>query len=136
MKFFVFSQILFLSVSGLLLSGCANQIPKGSSKTLYTIAETLEITQADLSKDVQLRLDQKLLFNLEPNPEELGTWMLVDYDNRHLLLLNDTPRVASGNWGLLLQARALGSAEVQIRFVPLTENSTPKNYTFPISISR
>jgi hypothetical protein len=120
----------------MLITGCVSEMSKGSAKNLYTIADILQVNRADLGKDIQLKLDQKLFFNFEPDPEHLGDWELVQYDNRHLLMLNDHPYVESGNWGLLLQARALGFSEVELRFTPVDENEKPQNYIFSISISR
>ncbi len=119
-----------------LLAGCASQMSRGSSKSLYTVSEVLDVHREDIGKSVQLKLDQKIFFKMDPNPDKPGQWSLVDYSNRVLLLLSETPRVESGNWGLLLQARAMGSGEVTLRFTPFDENAQPETATFEISITK
>ena len=117
-------------------SGCAHQMSRGSEKSLYTISGVLEVFRADLGKDIQLRLNQSLLFRLEKDPALDGHWELVDYDRQLLLLLSDTPRVKPEEWGLLLQARAYGRGELKLRYVPAGEGETPRETTLAISISR
>ena len=116
--------------------GCISEMSRGSSRTLYTIAGVLEVRHDDLGKDIQLRLDQKLFFNLQNDPETPGQWTLVDYEGRTLLLLSETPRTAPGFWGLLLQARGLGSAYVTLRFTPTDEGKPPQEINFEIAIRR
>jgi len=120
----------------LLFAGCASEMGRGSTRALYTIADPLEVRRDDLGKDIQLRLDQKLLFNFETGGEHPGHWKLLDYNNRILLLLSDTPRVAPGFQGFLLQARALGGGEVSLRFTPSDEGRQPQDVKFSISVRR
>lgn len=109
---------------------------RGSDKSLYSIAGVLEARREDVGKSIQLALDQKLLFKLETKGEEPGSWELVSYEHPPLLLLSDTPKMEAGYWGLLLQARAIGSASVKLRFTPADESQPPKDVTFAITIHR
>lgn len=140
-----------------LFSGCASDMGRGSSKSLYTVTEVIEVHREDIGKTIQARLDQKIFFNFTPYPDRLGQWAVKEYTNRTLLMLSDTPRVPVANWGALLQARALGSAEVTLTFTPYSETaperatgempdapatprsttpSQPETVTFEISITR
>jgi len=136
MKSPVINVVLSSLVLGFLLSGCTSEMPKGSAQSLYTIADTLEVTKGDLGKSIQLKLNQKLLLNFESDPAQLGNWELVQYDNRTLLLLSENPRLPSENWGRLFQARVLGFAEIELRFVPQDENIPVQKHRFSISITR
>ena len=117
------------------LMGCASEMSHGSSKTLYTIADVLEVHREDIGKEIQLHRDQKLFFNFSKNPDEAGSWKLVDYSKRTLLLLSESPNVSAGAWGLLLQARALGSGEVELVFTPEDEALPSRTIKFEMSIS-
>lgn len=119
-----------------LMVGCAQQMSRGSQRSLYTIAGTLEVFRQDLGKDAQMRLDQQLLFRLEKNPELDGHWALVEHTPGVLIVLSETPRVQTGEWGLLLQARALGRGEVKLRYLPSEEGQAPRDYTLEISVVR
>lgn len=142
LSFFYLSSAIFqlrsplLILAALSLLGCASEMSRGSSKALYTIADTLEVHRNDIGKEIQLHRDQKLFFNFSKNPDEPGSWKLVDYSKRTLLLLSETPRVSPGDWGLLLQARALGSGEVELLFTPDDEALPSCNIKFETSISR
>ena len=130
-------KCFFAGLTALLLfSGCAAEMGRGSARTLYTIADPLEVHCNDIGKNIQLRLDQKLLFTLEKDEENPGRWELVDYDKRTMLLLSETPRVAVGFQGFLLQARVMGSGEVTLRFIPAGEDKPPRDVKFEISIRR
>ena len=118
----------------LFFSSCLSGMKRGSDKSLYTIAGILEVKREDAGKSIQLALDQKLFFKMDKTVEPAGEWELVSYEHPPLLLLSETPRVESGYWGLLLQARAFGNAEVKLRFTPHDENQPPKDVTFSISI--
>ena len=132
-----FNKFFFAALAGLLLfAGCASEMGRGSTRALYTVADPLEVRRDDLGKDIQLRLDQKLLFNFETGGEHPGHWELLEYNNRILLLLSDTPRVATGFQGFLLQARAMGSGEVSLRFTPSDEGQQPQDVKFSISVRR
>ena len=109
---------------------------RGSEKKMYTIADTMEVNRKDFGKSIQLRLDQKLFLNLENDPDKPGQWELVDDDRRILLLLSDSPRTASGFWGVLLQARYLGSGSLKLRFTPTNENEKPEDFEFEILVRR
>ncbi len=109
---------------------------RGSARALYTIANVLEVRQGDIGKDIQMVLDQKLLFKFENNEKEPGQWELVDYEKRTLLLLSETPRMESGFWGVLLQARALGSGKVVLRFTPGEDGKQAEEVPFSILIRR
>lgn len=119
-----------------LIFGCASEMGRGSGKSLYSVADVLEVHPEDAGKSIQLTLNQKLFFNFEVNPEETGQWSLENYDRRVLLLLSDTPRVASGGWGVLLQARALGYGDVTLKFTPEDEGKPPRTVVFDISIRK
>ena len=133
MKFLSYANALLFT---LFVTGCASQIGKGSSKTLYSIAGVLEVNRQDLGKDIQLNLDQKLFFNMDTTQEMPGQWSLAEYDNRILLLLSDTPRVESEHWGVLLQGRFLGSGEVVLQFTPTDENLKPQTFHFSVSVRK
>jgi hypothetical protein len=120
----------------LIFSGCTSGMSRGSERSLYTIAGVLEVHREDIGKDIQLVLDQKLLFSLEADPEAPGQWQLEDYDRRTMLLLSDTPRVPSDHWGVLLQARAMGSGYVKLRFVPDDTTQSSRDIRFNVSIRR
>lgn len=119
-----------------LLAGCASGMSRGSAQSLYSIADPLEVHRGDIGKSIRLRLDQKLLFLMDYDGEHPGRWELVDYANRTLLLLSDNPRVAPGYRGFLLQGRAMGGAQVVLRFTPDEENAKPTDVKFDISIRR
>jgi hypothetical protein len=131
LSFLILSAFLILTIAG-----CASQMGKGSEKSLYTVSETLEVNRSDLGKSIQLKLDQKLFFNFDSNPEEPGYWELVQYNNRNLIILSETPRVAEGHWGVLMQARGLGFTDVELKFIPLDESHPSQNHNFSISITR
>ena len=76
-----------------LLVSCASEMKRGSDATLYSIADPLEINREDIGKDIQLKLDQKLFFNMDNNSPISGRWELVDYERRTLLLLSNSPKV-------------------------------------------
>ncbi len=128
--------IILPALATLYFSGCASEMGRGSTKALYTITETLEVRYEDIGKEIQLRLDQKLFFHFSKNPEEPGTWKLIDYSRRPLLLLSETPRVSSGAWGLLFQARAMGSGEIELVFEPDSDAFPSRTIKFEISITR
>lgn len=138
MKFRFWNTIAWLSAVFLLVfgPGCASEMSRGSSKSLYSIADTLVVNETDLGKTIQLRLDQKLMLNFQMNPDDPGDWDVDDYTNRNLLLLSDTPRVESGNWGRLFQARALGFGSIDLKFTPLDETKPVRTYQFSVTISR
>lgn len=117
-------------------TGCAQQMGRGSPRSLYTIAGVLEVFRQDLGKDAQMRLDQQLLFRLEKDPALDGHWSLVECSPGVLLVLSETPRVPPGEWGLLLQARALGRGEVKLRYTPAEEEQPPRDYLFEVSVAR
>ncbi len=129
-----FASIALVILLGLM--GCASEMSRGSSRALYTVAGVLEVHRDDIGKEIQLHLDQKLFFNLENDPEAPGQWALVDYEKQALLLLSETPRTAPGFWGLLLQARGLGSGYVTLRFTPADEGKPPQEVNFEVSIRR
>jgi len=118
------------------LAGCAAEMKRGSERTLYSILDVLEVYREDIGKDIQITLNQKLLFKFTDDPERAGSWELVDYDRRTLLLLSETPRVGPESWGLLLQARAMGMGEVNLRFTPDEEGAAPRMIRFNIAIRR
>jgi hypothetical protein len=131
------TSLLFPVVLALALAtGCAQQMSRGSAVSLYSVSDPLEVHRQDIGKSIQLRLDQKLFFNMETDGENPGQWELVDYEKRTLLLLSDTPRTMPGYRGFLLQARALGSGKVILRFTPLGEDAKPSEARFDISIRR
>jgi len=109
---------------------------RGSERALYTIAGVLEVHQGDIGKDIQMTLDQKLLFKFELNPDQPGKWEWVDYERRTLLLLSETPRMEAGFWGVLLQARAFGSGKVVLRFTPGEDGKPAEEVCFSILIRR
>ena len=121
---------------GIVFSGCASEMGRGSGHSLYTFSDPLEVQSEDEGKDLQLRLDQKLLFKLKNGGESSGQWELVDYDKRTLLLLSDSPRVGTGFQGFLLQARALGHGNVSLHFDPTDENNSSRDLRFEVSIRR
>ncbi len=127
---------LLLSLLTLLAGGCASGLGRGSAETLYSYADILEVHRSDAGKSIQLKLDQKLFFKLDKDPDVPGQWSLVEYDNRTLLMLNENAPTASGYWGVLLQARALGRAFVKLRFTPADEMQEPQNVEYDISIHR
>jgi hypothetical protein len=127
---------MIFSLFCFMLIGCAGEMKKGSDQRMYTIATVLEVNRKDIGKDIQLTLNQKLMFNMENDPARLGTWEMVEYDPRILLLLSDTPRTAPGVWGVLLEARALGAGDVKLRFTPSDEKEPPENVLFQISVRR
>ena len=120
----------------LLLASCASEMKRGSDKSIYTIADTMEVFRSDIGKNIQLRLDQKLFFKMENDPDQPGKWELIEHDRRTLLLLSTSPRTAPGVWGILLQARALGSGSVKLRFTPADETKTPQEILFETEIRR
>ncbi len=129
--------IRFLGLVGaLVLSGCTGTMPKGSERSLYTVADVLEVHRADLAKSIQLRLNQKILFDLDQDPDQPGEWGLVDYDNRVMILLSDSPRLPPGDWGVLLEGRALGYGQVTVKFIPTDDSLEPKTYTMDVSIKK
>ncbi|MDD2707291.1 MAG: hypothetical protein PHV34_04720 [Verrucomicrobiae bacterium] len=129
-----------LGVAMLGACGCAREMSRGSAALLYSIADPLEVRRSDIGKNIQLKLDQKVLFCMAKGDEdagvERGRWELADFDKRTLLLLSEYPRVEAGCWGLLLQARSLGSGEVVLKFIPDDESKTPKEVKFEISIRK
>ncbi len=125
-----------LGVALLAGAGCAEQMSRGSARSLYTIAGVLEVFRQDLGKDAQMRIDQQLLFRLEKDPKLDGHWSLVEYSPGVLIVLSESPRVQPGEWGLLLQARALGRGEVKLRYTPSEAEQEPRDYTLEISIVR
>lgn len=46
-----------LGVALLAGAGCAEQMSRGSARSLYTIAGVLEVFRQDLGKDAQMRID-------------------------------------------------------------------------------
>jgi hypothetical protein len=117
--------------------GCASpKTPRGSSKALYTIAETLEVNVDDVGKEIQLRLNQDLFFHLMIDPAEPGDWELLDFDKRTLKFLSDTPRTTPGYWGVLFRGNALGTGYVTLRFTPTDTNIAPHDIKFEISIRK
>ncbi len=127
-------RLLPMLLAAVVLVGCASEMKRGSARTLYTIAGTLEVGRGDIGKDIQLTRDQQLLFKMDQTSAPSGKWEMVDYDNRTLLLLSETPRLESGFWGVLLQARALGQGAVRLRFTPDDESIAPREVTFEIQI--
>ena len=132
------TRLVVAALGGALLagSGCAEQMGRGSARSLYTIAGVLEVFRQDLGKDAQMRLDQQLLFRLEKDPKLDGHWSLVEYSPGVLIVLSESPRVQPGEWGLLLQARALGRGEVKLRYTPSETEQEPRDYALEISIVR
>lgn len=121
---------------GAFFMGCASEMGRGSATKLYTIADTLEVRREDIGKDIQLKLDQNLFFNLQKDEPSAGQWELVDYERRILLLLSDSPRTASGYWRVLFQGRSFGEGEVVLRFTPDDKNQTTKDVTFEVLVSK
>ncbi len=111
---------------------------RGSSRALYTVAGVMEVYRQDLvqGKSAQLWLDQQMLFRLEKDPEVDGRWEFVGCTPGVLLVLSESPRVSSGEWGLLLQARAFGQGNVQIRYLPSAEQEKPRDYTIEVSVRK
>lgn len=136
MKCVAFARVFTGALMCLVWVGCASEMKRGSSRSLYTIADTLEVHSSDVGKSIQLKLDQKLLFDFEKDDSQAGVWEMVDYDRRKLLLLSDTPRMASGHYGFLFQGRVMGSGEVVFRFSPLDEAQPARDVAFEFSISR
>jgi hypothetical protein len=136
MKCVWLAKVFIAALICLVWMGCASEMKRGSNRSLYTIADTLEVHASDIGKSIQLNRDQKLLFDFEKDDSQPGVWELVDYDRRKLLLLSDTPRMPSGHYGFLLQARVMGSGEVNLRFSPLEETQPSRDVTFEFSISR
>ena len=130
-------SIVGLLLALLLFAGCAGgEMSRGSARSLYTIADVMEVHREDIGKSIQLKLNQKLFFHLENDPASPGEWTMVDYDQRTLLLLSDSPRVRPGFWGLLLEGRAIGSGEVNLRFTPSGEGKNPQEVKFEFSVRK
>ena len=124
----------FVAMS-LCLTGCAGGMGRGSSRTLYTVLETMEVRDDDIGKDIQLKLDQKVLFKFKKT-SPMGEWRVMDYEKRTLLFLTDTARVESDCAGILFQARGIGPATVDLVFMPDAEGQQPREVHFEISIRR
>ena len=90
----------------------------------------------DQGKSAQMRIGQQLLFRLDKDPSRDGRWEFVDCTPGILLAQSETPRVDVGQWGLLLQARALGRGEVRIRYLPSEEGEKPREYTLEVQVSK
>lgn len=135
---FARTGLVLAAACAIAFTGCAEQMGRGSSRAIYTISGTMEVFRQDLAleKSAQLRIDQQLLFRLEKDPAMDGKWEFVELTGNVLLLLSDSPRVASGEWGLLLQARSLGRGEVKLRYVPSAEGEKPREYSLEVSVSR
>lgn len=111
---------------------------RGSSQVLYTVANVMEVYRQDLvlGKSAQMWMDQQMLFRLENDPDDDGRWEFVGCTPGVFLVLSESPRVASGEWGLLLQARALGRGEIHVRYRPFAEGRAPREYTMEVSVRR
>jgi hypothetical protein len=129
-------KILGIILAVYLLTGCASEMKRGSDKELYTIATVLEVHRDDIGKRIQLTLNQNLLFDFEPDTSRAGDWELIDYDRKTLLLLSETPRLPSNHWGVLLQARGIGSGEIRFRFTPHEDPHNMQQHIFEVSTRR
>jgi hypothetical protein len=130
------SFIFFGLIAIFLLGGCASEMGRGSSQSVYSIANVLTVFRDDIGKDLQLRLDQSLLFDFDKDPEKSGVWSLAEYDPRTLLLLSETPRLPEGDWGVLLRGKAIGSGWVTFKFTHYDEEKAPEEVKFFVSVRR
>lgn len=130
------SLLALLALLSPCFAGCAHGLGRGSPHTIFSYADILEVHRIDAGKDIQMKLDQKLFFNFDKESGVSGKWSLDEYNNRTLLLLNEHPTTASGYWGILFQARGLGSSYVKLKFTPDDETKSSLSLTFDVSIHR
>jgi hypothetical protein len=131
------NSLIFFWLTGILfLAGCASEMGRGSSQSVYSIASVLTVFRDDIGKDVQLKLDQNLLFDFDKDPVRSGEWSLDEYDPRTLTLLSETPQLPDGDWGVLLRGKAIGSGWVKFKFTPYDEEKPPEEVKFYITIKK
>ena len=122
----------------LALAGCAEQMGRGSARSIYTVADVMDVYRQDLEqgKSAQMRLMQQMLLRLEKDPSAEGRWEFVGCTPGILLLQSETPRLAPEQWGVLLQARGYGRGELRVRYVPSASDEKPREYTLEVQVTR
>ena len=110
---------------------------RGSDKVLRSVVDELKFTNEDLGKSVQLRLTQKLLISLAPDPVISGKWSIEHVDRQKFFFLSNFVRGESGfNQIWYYEARAYGSFTFTLVYTPFdTEAHPKKEFKVPVFIS-
>jgi hypothetical protein len=126
------SLLSFLPLLALLVGCTAGKggQPRGTSSSLYQLADEVRFSNADLGKSITLRRNQTLLVVLKSDPDVYGRWTVKSTDAQIMALL--TTKVRGENaiddcW--LFTARGYGNCSLKMVYTPYDDTLPPREHT-------